>query len=60
MNMHFKDDQGNHRIVAGDIDFIQDQKGVKNMIKALEIEVKGPVLGVIRWGKFKVPEWWKR
>lgn len=57
MNMHFKDKDGKHRIVAGDLEFIQDQEGLKKMIKVLKLNPSdGPILGVIRGGKLKTPD----
>jgi len=57
MNMHFKDSEGNHRIVEGDLDMLADQKGLRAMLKTLKIQVKkrAPILGFIKGGQYKAP-----
>ena len=57
MNIHCKDKYGKHRIIAGDVSFLDDQKGLRKMLNGLGIQVeKGkPILGFIRGGKYEAP-----
>ena len=58
MNIHCKDKFGKHRIIAGDVSFLDDMKGLRKMLNGLGVQVeKGkPILGFIRGGKWEPPQ----
>jgi hypothetical protein len=58
VNMHFKDSEGHHKIVEGDLELLADQKQLRADLKAQKIHVKkrAPILGFIKGGQYKAPD----
>jgi hypothetical protein len=57
VNLHFKDSEGNHRIVVGELEMLADIKQLRADLKAQKIHVKkrAPILGFIKGGQYKAP-----
>jgi hypothetical protein len=57
MNIHFKNSEGEHKIVVGDLDYLADKQGLRAMLKAQKIHTKKSVtfLGFLKGGQYKAP-----
>jgi hypothetical protein len=57
MNIHFKNAEGEHKIIEGDIEMLADKKQLRADLQAQKIHTKKSVtfLGFLKGGQYKAP-----